>query len=129
MSPPDIVSQTLFHFFLSFFLGYVLFRENQRDRNPFKWFKTDRALFLSVGRPSFLLAQGPFLSVHTPTSDDRHVAAFFSFRHVRNHLLGPAPRLQPLAPKGTTQTEKSPGMGYRRQNPPARMGFSICGRH
>jgi len=46
MNPPGAISQSLFHFFLSFFLGYVLFRENRQNRNPFKWSITDRALLL-----------------------------------------------------------------------------------
>ncbi len=46
MDAPGTISQALFHFFLSFFLCYVLFRENRKNNNPLKWSKTDRALLL-----------------------------------------------------------------------------------
>ncbi len=40
------ISQCAFHLFLSILMAYVLFREARESRNPFKWSKTDRALFL-----------------------------------------------------------------------------------
>ena len=40
------ISQCAFHLFLSILMAYVLFREARENRNPFKWSRTDRALFL-----------------------------------------------------------------------------------
>lgn len=72
MNAPGAIAQSLFPFFLSFLLCYVLFRENGPQHNPFKWMKTDRALLL-IALFYFLAGLLPLLPIdHLLVSTPRH---------------------------------------------------------